>query len=129
MRRNNMPGGGGPGNAAVNGTISAQAAAFAQAILDGQHTTDGRSAYFSYQPSAAFEDAKTAYNSATNAHELSIAGTGGGFVKKFIQMVDENNISSFDNVTYDNFVEYMGPIRGHSSNHLTGPSDYLQQWR
>lgn len=61
------PGGGGSGDPVVNGTISAQAAAFAQAILGGQQTTGGRFAYFSYQPSAAFEDTKTAYNSATNA--------------------------------------------------------------
>ncbi|OAK94382.1 tannase and feruloyl esterase [Phaeosphaeriaceae sp. SRC1lsM3a] len=104
-----MSGGGNGGSStpAINGTISAQAAAIASKILDGLHTTDGMFAYFSYQASAAFDDAKTTYNNATNAYELSIASTGGEFVTKFIQELDLDNLSSLENVTYDTLVSWM----------------------
>lgn len=102
-----MPAGGGSSTPEINGTVSAQAAAVVSKILKGLHTTDGRSAYFSYQPSAAFDDAKTTYNNATNAYELSIAGTGSEFVTKFVQELDLDNLSSLDNVTYDTLVSWV----------------------
>lgn len=102
-----MPGGSGSSNPAINGTVSSEAAAVARTILGGLHTTDGKFAYFSYQPSAAFEDAKTTYNNVTNTYEVSIASTGGEFVTKFIQQVDLDNLSSLSNVTYDTLVSWM----------------------
>lgn len=102
-----MPRGGGSSTAAINGTVSAQAATVASTILDGLHTVDGEFAYFSYQPSAAFDDGKTTYNNATNAYELSIASTGGEFVTKFIEELDLDNLASLENVTYDTLVSWM----------------------
>lgn len=106
-KRQMMPGGGGSSTPAINGTVSAKAAAVAHSIMNGLHTMDGKFAYFSYQPSAAFEDARTTYNNETGAYELNIASTGGEFVTKFIQLVDQDNLESLDNVTYDALVEWM----------------------
>ncbi len=108
-RQMGAPGGGGGGSStpAVNGTVSSQAAAVAQAIMDGLHTTDGKRAYFSYQPSAAFTDAQTTYDNTTNSFKLSIAGTGGEFVTRFIQLVEEDNLPNLDNVTYDTLRDWM----------------------
>jgi tannase len=92
---------------ATNGTVSAEAVELVQTIMDGLYTTDGKFAYFSYQPSAAFEDAKTTYNNETDEYELNIASTGGEFVTKFIQMLNETNLPSLDNVTYDTLVDWM----------------------
>ncbi|KAF2833293.1 feruloyl esteras-like protein B precursor [Ophiobolus disseminans] len=105
-KRQMMPGGG-ASTPAANGTVSAQAVAVASTIMSGLHTSDGQFAYFSYQPSSSFEDAKTTYNNETDSYELSIASTGGEFVTKFIQMVDADNLASLDNVTYDTLVEWM----------------------
>jgi tannase len=62
---------------AQKGTVTAKGAAVAQEILNGLHDLQGRRAYFSYQPAAAFDDAQTQYNNATNSWELSISGLGG----------------------------------------------------
>jgi tannase len=92
---------------AANGTVTPQAVAVAQTILNGLHTTRRKFAYFSYQPSVTFEDAKTTYNPVTNAYDLSISGLGGEFVTKFIQEVNLLNLPSLQNVTYDTLVEWM----------------------
>ena len=106
-KRQMGPGGSSSSTPAANGTVSAQAAAVARTIMGGLHTTDGKRAYFSYQPSAGFTDAKTKYNNQTNAYELSITGLGGEFVTKFIQAIDEDNLSSLNNVTYDTLRDWM----------------------
>jgi tannase len=92
---------------ATNGTVSAEAIELVQTIMDGLYTTDGKFAYFSYQPSAAFEDAKTVWNNETDTYDLNIASTGGEFVTRFIQLVNETNLPSLDNVTYDTLVSWM----------------------
>jgi len=102
-----MPGGTAFRTPAINGTVSAQAAAVASTIMSGLHTTDGKLAYFSYQPSSTFKDAKTTYNNDTDSYELTITSLGGVFVAKFIQMVNLPNLPSLDNVTYDTLVEWM----------------------
>ncbi|KAF5878767.1 putative tannase subunit protein [Botrytis fragariae] len=98
---------GGTTTPAANGTVSAEAVAVAQTILDGLHDSQGRRAYLSYQPSADFEDAATTYNSDTDSYELSIAGTGGEWVARFLELQDLDNLSSLDNVTYDTLVQWM----------------------
>lgn len=104
--------GGGPGGStsstpALNGTVSARAAAVVQLIMSGLHTTSGKRAYISYQPSAGFSDATTTYNNATGHFDLSISGLGGDFVTKFIQEINIDNLPSLDNVTYDTLVSWM----------------------
>ncbi|THV46940.1 hypothetical protein BGAL_0347g00020 [Botrytis galanthina] len=98
---------GGSTNPATNGTISAKVVEVAQTILDGLHDSQGRRAYLSYQPSADFDDAATTYNSDTDSYELSIAGAGGEWVARFLELQDLDNLSSLDNVTYDTLVQWM----------------------
>lgn len=90
---------------AQSGTVSAKGAAVAQAIYGGLVDSSGQRAYISYQPAASFEDASTSYDSTTDSWVLDIASTGGEFVAKFIELLDADNLSSLDNVTYDTLVD------------------------
>lgn len=92
---------------AQNGTVSAQGVAVAQAIIDGLHNSKGERAYLSWQIGSEFGDAGTSYNNATGKYGLDISGAGGEFITKFVQLVDLDNLSSFDGVTYDTLVEWM----------------------
>lgn len=92
---------------AQNGTVSAEAVAVAQAIIDGLHNSAGERAYLTWQIGSEFSDAATAYNSDTGSYELSITSLGGEFVTKWIQEVDLDNLSTLDNVTYDTMVDWM----------------------
>ncbi|KAL1639582.1 hypothetical protein SLS58_007782 [Diplodia intermedia] len=82
-----------------NGTVTA--VAVAAAILDGLHDRKGRRAYFSYQPSAPFADATTAYDAASNTCSLTISGLGGEWAARFLELQDASTLPSLDNVTYD----------------------------
>jgi tannase len=107
------PGGaGGPGGSsqtqpAQNGTVSEKGVAVAQTILDGLHDSQGRRAYLSYQPGASFVDAATVYDNTTNSWGPSIASTGGEFVAKFLKLLDEDNLSTLNGVTYDTLTDWM----------------------
>jgi tannase len=94
-------------NPAQNGTVSAQGIAVAQTILDGLHDNEGNRAYISYQASASFEDAKTIYDNTTNTWGLSIASTGGEWIARFLEELDEDNLSTLANVTYDTVRDWM----------------------
>lgn len=99
--------GGGSTTPAQNGTVSELGVQVAQTILDGLKDTSGRQAYLSYQPGADFDDAATTYDNATGSWGLDIAGAGGEYVAKFIELVDESNLDSLDNVTYDTLRDWM----------------------
>ncbi|KAJ5646914.1 Tannase [Penicillium lividum] len=90
-----------------NGTVNAQDVAVAQGILNGLHNSKGERAYLSYQIGADFTDAETQWNNNTKTWELDIASTGGEFVAKFVQLLNIDNLSSFEGVTYDTIVEWM----------------------
>lgn len=92
---------------AQNGTVTAAGVAVAAKILDGLHTLDGKQAYIWYQPSAAFDDADTQYNSETGKWELDITSLGGEWVARFLELRDADNIDSLTNVTYDTMTEWM----------------------
>lgn len=98
---------GGSPQPAQNGTVTAEAAALAQTMLDGLHDSQGRQAYLSPQPGASFSDAQNTYDNETDAWILSIPSIGGEFVTKFLQFKDEDNLSSLDEVTYDTLVDWM----------------------
>ena len=100
------PGGGQP-TPIQNGTVSAKAAAVAQTIIDGLHDSQGRQAYFSYQPAATFADAQTKYNNATGEWELNISGLGGEFVTRYIWLQNTSTLASLDGVTYDTLKEWI----------------------
>ncbi|KAI9369214.1 tannase [Aspergillus egyptiacus] len=92
---------------AQNGTVSAKAIAVAQAIYNGLHNSQGQRAYLSWQIASELSDATTSYNSDTGSWELSIPSTGGEYVTKFIQLLDLDNLSNLDNVTYETLVQWM----------------------
>ncbi|KAJ5724325.1 tannase [Penicillium malachiteum] len=92
---------------AQNGTVSAEGVAVAQKIVDGLHDSKGRRAYISYQMGAAFDDADTSYDSTTGEWTLDIAGAGGEWVARFLDLYDEDNLSSLEGVTYDTLVGWM----------------------
>ncbi|KAJ5495918.1 Tannase [Penicillium diatomitis] len=90
-----------------NGTVTAEGVAVAQAIIDGLHNSKGERAYLSWQIGSEFSDAATTYNNETKKWELDIPSTGGEFVTKFVELVDLDNLSSLDGVTYDTLVQWM----------------------
>ncbi|KAL3430158.1 Tannase/feruloyl esterase [Aspergillus tetrazonus] len=92
---------------AQNGTVSAKGVAVAQAIYDGLHTTQGERAYLSWQIASELSDATSTYNSTSGKWELSITSMGGEYVRKFVQLLDLDNLSTLDGVTYDTVVGWM----------------------
>lgn len=108
---------------AQNGTVTAEGVAVAQAIYDGVFNSDGDRAYLSWQIAAELSDAETEYNSTSNSWALDITSIGGEYVAKFIQLLNIDNLSNIDNVTYDTIVEWMntGMIRYYDSLQTTLP--------
>lgn len=94
---------------AQNGTVSAQGVAVAAKIIDGLVDSTGKRAYLSYQPAATFDEATTAYNSATSAWELSVSGLGAEWVVRYLALRDSSSFAraAFDNVTYDTLRDWM----------------------
>ncbi|TGO46301.1 hypothetical protein BCON_0332g00010 [Botryotinia convoluta] len=90
-----------------NGTVTAEGVAVAQAIYDGLHNSDNERAYLSWQIASNLGDAATTYNNNTESWELSIPSTGGMYVTKYVQLLDLDNLSDLDNVTYNTLVEWM----------------------
>ncbi|OTA70087.1 tannase and feruloyl esterase, partial [Hypoxylon sp. EC38] len=110
---------------AQNGTVTTEGVAVAQAIYNGLHNSAGQRAYLSWQIASELGDASPTYNTATGEWELSIPSTGGEYVTKFIQLLDLDNLSDLDNVTYDTLVDWMntGFVRGGKLLHYHGESD------
>lgn len=94
-------------DAAQNGTVTALDAEVARLSTDGMHDSQGRRAYFSYQPSSVFYDAVTSYNNVTDTASLVINSMGGEYVTKFLQLLNESNLPNLDNVTYDTLVDWI----------------------
>ncbi|KAJ5669789.1 Tannase [Penicillium macrosclerotiorum] len=92
---------------AQSGTVSAEGVAVAQAIYDGLHNSKGERAYLSWQIGSELSDAETEWNNSTQKWELDIPSTGGEFVTKFVELLDLDNLSDLDGVTYDTLVEWM----------------------
>ncbi|CAL5869549.1 uncharacterized protein PFLUO_LOCUS3779 [Penicillium psychrofluorescens] len=90
-----------------SGTVSAQDVAVAQVIYDGLHNSKGERAYLSWQIGAELSDAETEWNNNTKKWELDIPSTGGEFVTKFVELVNLDNLSNLNGVTYDTLVEWM----------------------
>ncbi|KAF9884586.1 hypothetical protein FE257_001470 [Aspergillus nanangensis] len=106
-----------------NGTVAAEGVAVAQAIYNGLHNSKGQRAYLSWQVASELSDATTEYNSDSDSWELSIPSTGGEYVTKFVQLLDLDNLSDLNNVTYDTLVDWMntGMIRYMDSLQTTVP--------
>lgn len=108
---------------AQNGTITAQDVAVAQAVYDGLHNSKGERAYLSWQIGSELSDADPTYNTNTSSWELNIPSTGGEYVTKFVQLLDLDNLSDLDGITYDTLVEWMtiGMVRYLDSLQTTYP--------
>ena len=106
-----------------NGTVTAEGVAVAQAIYDGLHNSNGERAYLSWQIGSELSDATTEYNNDTGKWELSIPSTGGEYVTKFVQLLDIDNLSDLNGVTYDTLVDWMniGMVRYMDSLQNTYP--------
>ncbi|RSL66072.1 Tannase [Fusarium duplospermum] len=106
-----------------NGTVSAEDVAVAQAVYDGLFNKKGERAYLSWQIASELGDATTEYDEDSDSWTLSIPSTGGEYVTKFIQLLDLDNLSNLDGVTYDTLVEWMtiGMIRYGDSLKTTLP--------
>ncbi|KAF7187894.1 Tannase [Pseudocercospora fuligena] len=92
---------------AQNGTITAEDVAVAQAVYDGLHNSEGQRAYLSWQIGSSLDDAEPTYDNTTSSWKLNIPSTGCRYVTKFVELLDLDNLSDLDGVTYDTLVEWM----------------------
>ncbi|RAH68524.1 tannase and feruloyl esterase [Aspergillus aculeatinus CBS 121060] len=92
---------------AQNGTITAEGVRVAQTILDGLKDSEGRQAYFWYQIGSEFTDAETSYDATTKTYGIDISELGGEWVTHGLQLLDLDNLSNLDNVTYDVLRDWM----------------------
>lgn len=76
-------------------------------MYNGLHNSAGERAYLFYQIGSDLSDGDTTYDNTTGTWGLSIPSTGGEFVTKFVQLVDLDNLSDLDGVTYDTLVDWM----------------------
>ncbi|KAI1746912.1 Tannase/feruloyl esterase [Xylaria castorea] len=106
-----------------NGTVTAKDVEVAQAVYDGLHNSKGEQAYLSWQIGSDLSDADPTYNNETDSWELNIPSTGGEWVTKYVQLLDLDNLSDLNNVTYDTLVEWMnfGMVRYLDSLQTTLP--------
>ena len=112
-----------PARTAQNGTVQQQAVDVAQTILDGLKTSDGKQAYFSWQPSASFSDASpTVYNETTGEWELPTGVLGITFITRRVQELDLDTLP-LQGVTYDTLKDWMdeGMHKFYSSLQTTWP--------
>lgn len=85
---------------AVQGTVSAEAAAVADDITRGIFDSKGRQVYVSFQPGAGFADGITTYDGATARYTAVASGIGVQYVNLFLREIDSGSLS-LQNVTYD----------------------------
>ncbi|VUC23534.1 unnamed protein product [Clonostachys rosea] len=123
VEKRQAPGGGSSYQPEQNGNISAEGVAVAQAIYDGPKNTRGDRAYLSWQIASDLGDATTTYNKDTAAWELNIPSMGGKYVTRYVQLIDIDNLSNLDNVTYDTLVGWtnIGMVRWYDSLQTTLP--------
>ncbi|TIA35488.1 Tannase 30 kDa subunit [Aureobasidium pullulans] len=93
---------------AQNGTVTAADVAVVKGIYNGLHNLKGERAYISWQHgSEVSTDADPTWNNNTSSWELNIPSTGGEFVTRFVELIEEDNLSTLDGVTYDTIVDWM----------------------
>ncbi|KAM0415529.1 hypothetical protein ACHAPD_006730 [Fusarium lateritium] len=106
-----------------NGTVTAKGVAVAQAIYDGLFNSKKEQAYLSWQIGSDLSDGEPSYDNETEKWTLNIPSTGGMYVAKFIELLDQDNLDNLDNVTYDTLVDWMdtGLVRYYDSLQTTHP--------
>jgi tannase len=107
-KRDGAPGSSTSSTPAQNGTVTAQDVAVVKGIYNGLHNLKGERAYISWQHgSAVSSDADPVWNNETSSWEVNIPSTGGEFVAKMVELIDEDNLTTLDGVTYDTIVGWM----------------------
>jgi tannase len=91
----------------TSGIVSTSDVQVAQAIYDGVFNSANEQAYLSWQYTASLSDAQTTYNASTATYDVAINSMGGEFVRKFIQLIDQDTLPTIANVTYDTLVSWM----------------------
>ncbi|KAM0490558.1 hypothetical protein ACHAP8_011463 [Fusarium lateritium] len=106
-----------------NGTVTAKGVAVAQAIYDGLFNSQKERAYLSWQIGSELSDGEPRYDNETEKWTMNIPSTGGMYVAKFIELLDQDNLNNLDNVTYDTLVNWMdtGLVRYYDSLQTTHP--------
>ncbi|CAG8270253.1 unnamed protein product [Penicillium salamii] len=104
QRKRQMPS---PATPAQNGTVTAEGAALASTIYNGLHDSDGRRAYFWYQLGSEMSDAETQYDFTSAKWKIDISELGGEWVTRGLQLLELDNLSSLENVTYDTLRDWM----------------------
>ncbi|XEV01246.1 hypothetical protein FSHL1_006533 [Fusarium sambucinum] len=106
-----------------NGTVTAKGVAVAQAIYDGLFNSQKERAYLSWQIGSELSDGEPSYDNETEKWTMNIPSTGGMYVAKFIELLDQDNLNNLDNVTYDTLVNWMdtGLVRYYDSLQTTHP--------
>lgn len=89
-----------------NGTVTAEGVALAQKLYSGLTLSSGEQVYLPWQIASSFDDAATTYDNSTASWGVTIAATSGVFVAKFIELLEEDNLSSIDDVTYETLFEW-----------------------
>lgn len=109
---------------AQNGTVTAEGAAVASAILAGLYDSDGKFVYLSYQYGTTFVDGATAYNETSDTFGLSISQLGGEWVARFLELEDTTTLDSIEGFTYDTLRDFMieGTERYNTSMQTTYPN-------
>ncbi|KAJ5679803.1 tannase subunit [Penicillium macrosclerotiorum] len=96
-----------PASPSQSGTVTAEGAALASAIYNGLHDSNGRRAYFWYQPGAQMTDAETVYDSSSGKWTVDISELGGEWVTRGLELLELDNLSTLDGVTYDVLRDWM----------------------
>ncbi|KAJ5659847.1 tannase subunit [Penicillium longicatenatum] len=104
LRKRQMPSAASP---AQNGTVTKEGADLAATIYNGLMDSDGRRAYFWYQYGSEMTDAETEYNYATGKWEIDISELGGEWVTRGLELLELDNLSTLDGVTYDILRDWM----------------------
>ena len=75
--------------------------------MDPLLDSDGRRAYFWYQYGSEMTDAETEYDYTTGKWEIKISVLGGEWVTRGLELLEEDNLSTLDGVTYDTLRDWI----------------------
>ncbi|CAK7236643.1 hypothetical protein SCUCBS95973_009677 [Sporothrix curviconia] len=97
-----------PALPAQNGTITAEGVAVAEKILNGARDDQGRRIYMSYQPTAPFQDAVTAYNETTGEYGPFLVLQSAQWVELGLNLLlNDSALANFDGVTGNTFRNWI----------------------
>ncbi|RYC56066.1 hypothetical protein CHU98_g10142 [Xylaria longipes] len=90
-----------------NGTVAAEGAAIAKTFSEGLIDSKDQRVYLNPQPGSSFADAQTKYNADTSSWEPAPLSLGGGWITRFLQLEDKDNLDSLSGVTVDQLRDWM----------------------